>query len=208
MRHKIPWDQRQREDSTPEAPSDDQRNNHDSEPRWASIPYINGISELLARHLRSHNIKVAHKPTATLRTTLVKAKDAIPQDTKRGASYQFPCEGCNSKYVDEAGKTLNARITQHVAAHNPTLLGHGPPIHIWWNTSCWTGPKQGRQAIHRHHSFWWKLNKQTLYTRPLLYPYQRSLDFVKRIYRLYKPSANSIQRLMKGLRISTYKRAI
>ncbi len=47
-------------------------------------PYINGISETLARHLRSHNIKVAHKPMATLRTTLVKAKDTIPLEAKAG----------------------------------------------------------------------------------------------------------------------------
>ncbi len=30
------------------------------------------------RTLGSHNIKVTHKPSATLRVTLVKAKDTIP----------------------------------------------------------------------------------------------------------------------------------
>ncbi len=88
MRRKIPRGHGQRENLTPEVPSEDQRTNQDSEPRWAILPYINGISETLARHLRSYNIKVAHKPMATLRTTLVKAKDTIPLEAKAGVIYQ------------------------------------------------------------------------------------------------------------------------
>ncbi len=106
VRCQIPRGHGQRENVTPEVPSKDQSTNQDSEPRWSTLPYINGISETLARHLRSHNIKVAHKPTATLRTTLVKGKDTIPLDAKAGVIYQFPCKGCNSKYIGETGKTL------------------------------------------------------------------------------------------------------
>ncbi len=87
MRRKIPRDHGQRENPTPEAPSEDQRTSQDSEPLWASLLCINGISEALARHLRRHNIKVAHKPTATLRTTLLKAKDTIPLEAKAGVIY-------------------------------------------------------------------------------------------------------------------------
>ncbi len=82
-----------------EVPSEDQRTNQNSEPRWATLPYIIGISETLARHLRSHNIKVAHKPMATLRTTLV--KDTIRLEAKAGVIYEFPCKGCNAKHVGE-----------------------------------------------------------------------------------------------------------
>ncbi len=104
----------QRENLTLEVPSEDQRTNQDSEPRWATLPYINGISKTLARHPRSHNIKVAHKPMATLRTTLV--KDTIHLEAKTGVIYQFPCKGCNSKYVGETGKTLKTRMTQQKVA--------------------------------------------------------------------------------------------
>ncbi len=92
MRRKIPLNHGQRENSTPEAPSDDQRTNQDSEPRWAALPYINGISEELARYLRSHNIKVAHKPTATLKTTLVKVQYTIPLDAMVDVVCQFQCK--------------------------------------------------------------------------------------------------------------------
>ncbi len=84
MRHKIPRGHGQRANLTPEVLSEHQRTNQDSETRWVTLSYISGISETSARHLQSHNINVAHKPTATLRTTLVKAKDTIPQDTKAG----------------------------------------------------------------------------------------------------------------------------
>ncbi len=40
MRRKILRGHGQRENSTPEAPSEDQRTNQDSEPRWTSLTYI------------------------------------------------------------------------------------------------------------------------------------------------------------------------
>ncbi len=102
----IPRDHGQRENLTPEVSSEYHRTNQDSEPRWATLPYINDISKTIDRHLQSHNIKVTDKPTATLRTTLVKAKDTIPLEAKAGVIYQVPCKGCNAKYVGETSKTL------------------------------------------------------------------------------------------------------
>ncbi len=49
-------------------------------------------SQWFGRHLGSHNIKVAQKPTATLRDTLVKAKDTIPLDAEARMIYQFPMQ--------------------------------------------------------------------------------------------------------------------
>ncbi len=113
MRRKIPRGHGQTENLTPEVPSEDQRTSQDSEPRWATLPYINGTSEI-TRHLRGHSIKVAHKPSATLRTTLV--KNTIPMKAKADVKYQFPCKGCNSKYVGETVKTLKTRMKEHNAA--------------------------------------------------------------------------------------------
>ncbi len=48
MRRKIPRGHGQRGNLTPQVPSEDQRTNQDSEPRWATLPYINGISATLA----------------------------------------------------------------------------------------------------------------------------------------------------------------
>ncbi len=35
---------------------------------------------------------------------------------KAGVIYQFPCKGCNAKYVRETSKTLKTRMKQHKAA--------------------------------------------------------------------------------------------
>ncbi len=113
---------------TPQVPSEDQRTNQDSETRWATLPYINGISETLVRHLRSH-IKVAHKPMATLRTTVVKGKDNIHLEAKAGVIYQFPCKGCNSKYVGETGKTLKARMKQPKVAVRNRYMSYLKTVH-------------------------------------------------------------------------------
>ncbi len=129
MGRKIPRGHVQRENLTPEVPSEDQRTNQDSEPRWTTLPYINGISETLARHLRSHNIKVKHKPMATLRTALVKAKDTIPLEAKAGVIYQFPCKGCTAKYVGETSKALKTRMKQHKAAIRNRYMSYLTTVH-------------------------------------------------------------------------------
>ena len=40
-----------------------------------TIPYIKGTSETISRILQPHNIRVAHKPTTTLRHLLTNVKD-------------------------------------------------------------------------------------------------------------------------------------
>ena len=41
----------------------------------ATIPYIRGTSETIARILQPYNIRVAHKPITTLRRLLTNVKD-------------------------------------------------------------------------------------------------------------------------------------
>ncbi len=84
MQRKIPQGHGPRKNSAPKHQSTN------SEPWWASLPYISGISEALTR-----NIKAAQTNTTTLKTNLV--KDTIPLDAKSGVIYHFSSNGCNSK---------------------------------------------------------------------------------------------------------------
>jgi hypothetical protein len=84
-----------------------------NETRWFSLPYIRGTSETVARHLSKLNIGVAHKPSATLRSELVKIKDKVPIQHKKGVVYQIPCSGCSSFYNGQTGKQLGTRIHEH-----------------------------------------------------------------------------------------------
>ncbi len=53
-----------------------------------------------------------HKPTVTLRATLVKAEVSIPQNAITGVIYQSAYKGCYSKYVGETGKSVETKKLQ------------------------------------------------------------------------------------------------
>ena len=51
----------------------------------ATIPYIRGTSETIARILQPYNIRVAHKPIITLRRLLTNVKDKDKPEDRQGA---------------------------------------------------------------------------------------------------------------------------
>ena len=56
----------------------------------ASIPYIRGTSETIARILQSYNIRVAHRPITTLRRlVLTNVKDKDKPEDRQGAVYKI-----------------------------------------------------------------------------------------------------------------------
>ena len=82
----------------------------------ATIPYIRGTSETIARILRPYNIRLAHNPMFTLRRllTIVKGKDK-PED-RQGAVYTIQCSDCQATYIGETGRNLTTRPTEHKRA--------------------------------------------------------------------------------------------
>jgi hypothetical protein len=74
----------------------------------ASIPYIKGTSERIARILRPFSISVAHEPTVTLRNTLTKVKDPTDTKTRIGAVYKVTCQNSPQlKFVKWTYSTLS-----------------------------------------------------------------------------------------------------
>ncbi len=57
------------------------------------------------------------------------SEDTIPLEAKAGVIYQFPCKGCNAKYVGETGKTLKTRLKQHKAAIRNRYLSYLTTVH-------------------------------------------------------------------------------
>ena len=80
----------------------------------ATIPYIKGTSETIARILQPYNIREAHKPITTLRQLLTNVKDE-PND-RQGAVYKIKCCDCQTTYIGETGRTLNKRLKEHKRA--------------------------------------------------------------------------------------------
>ena len=68
----------------------------------ATIPYIKGTSETIARILQPYNIRVAHKPITT--------------NNRQGAVYKIKCSDCQASYIGETGRNLNTRLTEHKRA--------------------------------------------------------------------------------------------
>ena len=69
----------------------------------ATIPYIRGTSETIARILQPHNIRVAHKPITTLRRLLTNVKDKDKPEDRQGAVYKIKCCDCQASYIAETG---------------------------------------------------------------------------------------------------------
>ena len=91
----------------------------------ATIPYIKGTSETIARILRPYDIRVAHKPITTLRQLLTNVKDKDEPSDRRGAVYKIKCFDCQATYIGETGRNLNVRLTEHKrATRNGDINNH------------------------------------------------------------------------------------
>ena len=78
-----------------------------------TIPYMKGTSESISRILQPYNIRVAHKPTTTLRHFLTNVKDKDEPNNRQGAVYKIKCSDCQASYIGETGRSLNGILTGH-----------------------------------------------------------------------------------------------
>ena len=100
----------------------------------ATIPYIKGTSETIARILQPYNIRVAHKPITTLRQLLTNVKDKDEPSDRRGVVYKIKCCDCQATYIGETGRNLNVRLTEHKrATRNGDINNHIAEHHLKTN---------------------------------------------------------------------------
>ena len=82
----------------------------------ATIPYFRGTSETIALIIQPYNIRVAHKPITALRRLLDNVKDKDEPEDRQGAVYKIKCCDCQATYIDETGRNLSTRLTEHKRA--------------------------------------------------------------------------------------------
>ena len=75
-----------------------------------------GTSETIARILKPFNIRIAHKPTRTLRHLLTNVKDKDDPKDRQGTVYRVRCNDCNGTYIGETGRTLTTRLGEQQTA--------------------------------------------------------------------------------------------
>ncbi len=83
-------------------------------PPRRALPYVKGVSELIARHHRTFNF--AHNPTKSLQGILVKVKDPLPTLKQRNVVHHTPCSDCPNAYVGQTGRQLSAGVKEHKGA--------------------------------------------------------------------------------------------
>ena len=78
----------------------------------AVLPYIKGVSEVLRRCLQQRGVRTVFKSDTTLRSYLVRPKDALEPGKQEGVVYKIPCE-CSKVYIGETGRAMQDRIKEH-----------------------------------------------------------------------------------------------
>ena len=77
----------------------------------AIVPYIEGVLEVLRRCLQQQGKRTAFKSDTTLRSHLVRPKDALESIKQNGVN-KIPCE-CGEVYIGETGRSMRERIKEH-----------------------------------------------------------------------------------------------
>ncbi len=88
----------------------------------ATLPFVQGIYEPLARRFRSHGIMTHARPVLKLRNSLVAPKDPTPTLDKSCVVYKISCTDCPSSYVGETVRPLKARVKDHQRDPSPVAL--------------------------------------------------------------------------------------
>ena len=78
-----------------------------------TIPYVEKVSETLARVFRKHRVPVTMRPVKTLKSLLVHPKDKQEIDRTVECVYKIPCGNCEKTYVEETGLKFGVRLREH-----------------------------------------------------------------------------------------------
>ncbi|KAL9964368.1 hypothetical protein ACROYT_G027999 [Oculina patagonica] len=78
----------------------------------AVLPYVKGLSEQLRRCLQQQGVRAVFKSETTLRSQLVRPKDAVDSTKQDGVVYRIPCE-CGKVNIGETGRPMQDRIKEH-----------------------------------------------------------------------------------------------
>ena len=79
----------------------------------AFLPYIQGVMDMIAKHLKKKSIDSVFSPLNNIRKLLKTVKDPTDPSLKKGV-YMIPCE-CGKAYIGETGRSIKTRVKEHYA---------------------------------------------------------------------------------------------
>jgi hypothetical protein len=81
-----------------------------------AIPYVNILSQRIARVMRTADIRCVMVPNESLRTALRPLKDPLSTEEVANCIYRIGCTDCDATYVGETKRRFKSRVTEHKAA--------------------------------------------------------------------------------------------
>ena len=103
------------------------------ENRTLCVPYVRGLSEKIDNvcwSIKGVNMRAVFKPCRTIRQMLVRVKNGIPEDRRKGVIYEIPCKDCEKLYIGETGRTLKKRVSEHKQAVREFNMNNGVAAHV------------------------------------------------------------------------------
>ena len=79
----------------------------------ASIPYVRGVSEAIARILTGLKIRTVARPTQMKWSVMKRVKDVLPAEDEPGVIYAIGCNDCRKVYVGETARSAKVRTKEH-----------------------------------------------------------------------------------------------
>lgn len=79
----------------------------------AVIPYVQGVSEAVARVYKRHGVTTAMRPFQTIRSLVVHPKDKLDKNETTECVYRIPCKSCEKVYIGETGRSFGTRMKEH-----------------------------------------------------------------------------------------------
>ena len=79
--------------------STNENNEGNRENRTLCVPYVRGLSEKIdnvCRSIKGVNMRTVFKPCRTIRQMLVRVKNGIHEDRRKGVIYEIPCKDCEN----------------------------------------------------------------------------------------------------------------
>ncbi|BHF58353.1 hypothetical protein SprV_0100130500 [Sparganum proliferum] len=97
----------------PHAPTANKRRRAANTLAPSTIYKVSGAMERIAGEL---GVDIAHRPTATLRSKIMRVKDRLDVGEQSGVIYQIPCRDCPRHYTGQTGRRLSSRIRERKRA--------------------------------------------------------------------------------------------
>lgn len=77
------------------------------------IPYVQGVSEAVARVYKRYGVSTAMRPYQTIRNLIVHPKDKLDKHETTECVYKIPCKSCDNVYIGETGRSFGTRMVEH-----------------------------------------------------------------------------------------------